>query len=221
MKKTEKAIKELLIENSLPNAERIKSKFNYNTNDNNGKMTAEIIVETRKRNIWLVILACMLIIVSICIALPYLLNNSSSSSNFGIVYFDGTQAEWGFDIGIKDLANDHNVMTFSAYGDEEVLIDVNNCETLQFKYFNIDGNGSIVMNVYLNNRLSDEFRYCLNFKQLLLWNSMTIRYKTSVTNSIVRHTIFFQDSPHKNNYVIKITALENKGIEYYLDKLSY
>lgn len=221
MKKTEKAIKELLIDNSLPNAERIKSKFKYNTNDNNGKMTQEIIVETRKRNFWLVILACMLIIISICISFPYLLNNSSSSSNFGIVYFDGSQSEWGFDVGIRDLAKVHNVMTFSVYDNEETYIDVNNCESLQYQYFNTDGNGSIVMNVYLNNKLSDEFRYCLNFKHLLLWNSMTVRYKTSVSTSVVRHTIFFQDTTHKNNYVIKITASDNKGIQYYLDKLSY
>lgn len=220
MKKTEKAIKALLIEKSAPDVESIKSKFEFNTNGNTSKIKADVIASARKRNTLLVLFACLLLIVSIGVALPYLINNSSSNANFGIIYFDGSQADWQFDTSINDIAKEHRVMRFKDLVEQEQAYDVNNPGTLRIIYGS-DDSEQIIMNVYLNNKLSEEFRYCLKFNQNIMWESRTVLYNTEITSDAIKHTIFFQDQKNSNNYVIRITAKENKGINYYLNLLEY
>lgn len=220
MKKTEKAIKALLIEKSAPDVESIKSKFEFNINGNTSNIQADVIASAKKKNTLLVIVACFLLIISVCIALPYLFYNSSTDASFGIIYFDGTQANWQFDTSINDIASEHRIMRFKDFAEQELAYDVNNPDTLRFIYGSDDGE-QIIMNVYLNNKLSEEFRYCLKFKQLILWNSITVRYNTEKTADATKHTIFFQDQTQSNNYVLRISSNNDKGILYYLSSLRY
>lgn len=221
----ENKIRDSFINESLPDKNSINNKIYEKQYQSDHTKNSDIIIKVRSKDSKQILaIACFIILLITLICVPILINHFGDKEiGESIKYFDGSNAEWEFNIDLKEYNSKHGTKVKGSVNYKGMCAVASNIDGyFWLTYYNYDNGADEEIKAYVmsDNRLPEQYRNYEHFSNKTEFDKLSVLYQINALEyGMFEYKMLVKDSEFQYIYVIDIMSNKDDALNYYLNEL--